>query len=59
MSSSNSGLWYREPQREILPMLEELGIGFVPFSPLICRDHCGDAVLAASLVSQRVRDVSL
>ena len=27
-------LWWREPQREVLPTLEELGIGFVPFSPL-------------------------
>ncbi len=31
---SEYSLWYREPEREILPMLEELGIGFVPFSPL-------------------------
>ncbi len=27
-------LWWREPEREILPLVEELGIGFVPFSPL-------------------------
>src|SRR5208282_1054013 len=27
-------LWWREPEKEILPALEELGIGFVPFSPL-------------------------
>lgn len=27
-------LWWREPEREILPLLAELGIGFVPFSPL-------------------------
>lgn len=27
-------LWWREPEREVLPVLEELGIGFVPFSPL-------------------------
>lgn len=27
-------LWWREPEEEILPVLEELGIGFVPFSPL-------------------------
>jgi aryl-alcohol dehydrogenase-like predicted oxidoreductase len=31
---SEYSLWYREPEREVLPMLEELGIGFVPFSPL-------------------------
>ena len=27
-------LWWREPEQEILPLLEELGISFVPFSPL-------------------------
>ena len=27
-------LWWREPEHQILPALEELGIGFVPFSPL-------------------------
>ena len=27
-------LWWRRPEREIMPMLEELGIGFVPYSPL-------------------------
>ncbi len=27
-------LWWREPERELLPTLQELGIGFVPFSPL-------------------------
>jgi aryl-alcohol dehydrogenase-like predicted oxidoreductase len=27
-------LWWRQPEEEILPTLEELGIGFVPFSPL-------------------------
>jgi aryl-alcohol dehydrogenase-like predicted oxidoreductase len=31
---SEYSLWYREPEKEILPLLEELGIGFVPFSPL-------------------------
>lgn len=31
---SEYSLWYREPERELLPALEELGIGFVPFSPL-------------------------
>jgi aryl-alcohol dehydrogenase-like predicted oxidoreductase len=31
---SEYSLWWREPQAEILPTLEELGIGFVPFSPL-------------------------
>jgi aryl-alcohol dehydrogenase-like predicted oxidoreductase len=31
---SEYSLWWREPEEDILPMLEELGIGFVPFSPL-------------------------
>jgi aryl-alcohol dehydrogenase-like predicted oxidoreductase len=31
---SEYSLWWREPEAEILPLLEQLGIGFVPFSPL-------------------------
>jgi len=31
---SEYSLWWREPENEVLPTLEELGIGFVPFSPL-------------------------
>jgi len=31
---SEYSLWWREPEREVIPTLEELGIGFVPFSPL-------------------------
>jgi aryl-alcohol dehydrogenase-like predicted oxidoreductase len=31
---SEYSLWWRQPEKEILPTLEELGIGFVPFSPL-------------------------
>jgi aryl-alcohol dehydrogenase-like predicted oxidoreductase len=31
---SEYSLWWREPEKKILPTLEELGIGFVPFSPL-------------------------
>lgn len=31
---SEYSLWWREPEQDILPSLEELGIGFVPFSPL-------------------------
>jgi aryl-alcohol dehydrogenase-like predicted oxidoreductase len=31
---SEYSLWYREPEKEILPALEQFGIGFVPFSPL-------------------------
>ncbi len=31
---SEYSLWWREPEKEVIPILEELGIGFVPFSPL-------------------------
>lgn len=31
---SEYSMWWREPEKELLPALEELGIGFVPFSPL-------------------------
>ena len=31
---SEYSIWWREPEQEIIPLLEELGIGFVPFSPL-------------------------
>jgi aryl-alcohol dehydrogenase-like predicted oxidoreductase len=31
---SEYSLWWREPEQQLLPLLEELGIGFVPFSPL-------------------------
>ena len=31
---SEYSLWWREPEHTVLPVLEELGIGFVPFSPL-------------------------
>jgi len=31
---SEYSLWWREPELEIMPVLEELGIGFIPFSPL-------------------------
>jgi aryl-alcohol dehydrogenase-like predicted oxidoreductase len=31
---SEYSLWWRKPEAEILPLLEELGIGFVPYSPL-------------------------
>jgi aryl-alcohol dehydrogenase-like predicted oxidoreductase len=31
---SEYSLWWREPEKEVVPTLEELGIGFVPFSPL-------------------------
>ncbi|GLB47965.1 aldehyde oxidase [Neptunitalea sp. Y10] len=31
---SEYSMWWRQPEQEVLPLLEELGIGFVPFSPL-------------------------
>jgi len=31
---SEYSLWWREPEKEVIPLLEKLGIGFVPFSPL-------------------------
>src|SRR6202035_1020555 len=31
---SEYSLWFREPEKEVIPTLEELGIGFVPYSPL-------------------------
>lgn len=40
---SEYSLWWREPEAEIMPVLEELGIGFVPFSPL------GKGVLTGAL----------
>jgi len=41
---SEYSLWWREPESEILPTLEELGIGFVPFSPLL--EDAGNLMLA-------------
>ena len=40
---SEYSMWYREPEKELFPVLEELGIGFVPFSPL------GKAVLTGRI----------
>ncbi|MEY9854459.1 aryl-alcohol dehydrogenase-like predicted oxidoreductase [Catenulispora sp. GAS73] len=42
---SEYSLWWREPEQEILPVLAELGIGFVPFSPL------GKGFLTGSITS--------
>jgi aryl-alcohol dehydrogenase-like predicted oxidoreductase len=44
---SEYSLWTREPEKEIIPTLEELGIGFVPFSPL------GKGFLTARLMKIR------
>ncbi len=49
---SEYSLWWREPEREILPALAELGIGFVPFSPL------GRGFLTGTLDSQVTIDPS-
>lgn len=43
---SEYSMWYRKPEEELLPVLEELGIGFVPFSPL------GKAVLTGRFNSK-------
>jgi aryl-alcohol dehydrogenase-like predicted oxidoreductase len=43
---SEYSLWWRRPEEEILPTLEELGIGFVPFSPL------GRGFLAGSITEE-------
>lgn len=42
---SEYSLWWREPEQDILPVLEELGIGFVPFAPL------GKAMLTGTIDS--------
>lgn len=44
---SEYSLWWREPEKDILPLLEELGIGFVPFSPL------GQGFLTGKLTADR------
>jgi aryl-alcohol dehydrogenase-like predicted oxidoreductase len=49
---SEYSLWWREPEKEILPLLEELGIGFVPFSPL------GKGFLTGAIDAQTTFDSS-
>src|SRR5207249_2385668 len=49
---SEYSLWWREPEREMLPALEELGIGFVPFSPL------GKGFLTGKIDEQTTFDTS-
>ena len=46
---SEYSLWWREPDREILPVLDELGIGFVPYSPLSKGFLAGAITSAADL----------
>ncbi|RFM28544.1 aldo/keto reductase [Deminuibacter soli] len=47
---SEYSLWWREPEEEILPTLQELGIGFVPFSPL------GKGFLTGAITAQTAFD---
>jgi aryl-alcohol dehydrogenase-like predicted oxidoreductase len=49
---SEYSLWWREPEAEVLPTLEELGIGFVPFSPL------GKGFLAGKITEETKFDKS-
>lgn len=49
---SEFSLWWREPEAEILPTLEELGIGFVPFSPL------GKGFLTGAISENTTFDIS-
>lgn len=49
---SEYSLWWREPEDDILPVLEELGIGFVPFSPL------GKGFLTGAINAQTTFDAS-
>jgi aryl-alcohol dehydrogenase-like predicted oxidoreductase len=52
---SEYSLWWREPEAEILPTLEELGIGFVPFSPLGRGFLTGKITEATSFDSSDIR----
>lgn len=47
---SEYSLWWREPEQQLLPVLEELGIGFVPFSPL------GKGFLTGAIDDQTIFD---
>jgi aryl-alcohol dehydrogenase-like predicted oxidoreductase len=49
---SEYSLWYRKPEAEIIPLLEELGIGFVPYSPL------GKGFLTGKMDETRTFDAS-
>jgi aryl-alcohol dehydrogenase-like predicted oxidoreductase len=52
---SEYSLWWREPEAQILPTLEELGIGFVPFSPLGRGFLTGTISAATSFDSSDIR----
>lgn len=49
---SEYSMWWRAPEAEILPLLEELGIGFVPFSPL------GKGFLTGAITTETALDAS-
>lgn len=53
---SEYSLWWRKPEQEILPLLKELGIGFVPFSPLGRGFLTGAIKADAKFVSGDVRN---
>ena len=55
---SEYSLWWREPEQEILPLLDELGIGFVPFSPLGKGFLTGTIDQNTSFVARDFRNVS-
>lgn len=54
---SEYSLWHREPERELLPALEEMGIGFVPFSPLGAGFLTGSITADTELASDDFRSV--
>jgi aryl-alcohol dehydrogenase-like predicted oxidoreductase len=54
---SEYSLWWREPEAEIVPTLEELGIGLVPFSPLGKRFLTGTISAATSFDSSDIRSI--
>jgi aryl-alcohol dehydrogenase-like predicted oxidoreductase len=54
---SEYSLWFREPEKEIIPTLEELGIGFVPFSPLGKGFLTGTIDAATSFVANDFRNI--
>ncbi len=53
---SEYSLWHREPEAELLPTLEELGIGFVPFSPLGAGFLTGQIGLETKFASNDIRN---
>ncbi|MDY7511237.1 aldo/keto reductase [Ralstonia wenshanensis] len=54
---SEYSLWWREPERELLPALQELGIGFVPYSPLGKGYLAGSVDESTSFVSSDFRNL--